>query len=272
MSKSKRALIQIALSLVLAIVAGVLIFKWSSNVTQTASVTQVTETVPVVVTKVDLGRGVKLKEDMLEVRKYTVDSRPSGAFSDPKQLMGRVLNQGVGANEAITDMRLADESIMGGGVSALIEPGMRAMAVRGNSVMGLSGFVRPGDRVDVIVSLSAGRGGKPETKVVLEKIRVLATGKQLSAPDEEGKTASVDVYTLELTPEQSEKLALVSTRGTLHFALRNEQDDEHITTTGATIRKALASLRPVSRPSGTQRKARAKVEVITGVSRSSVRF
>nr|WP_321512875.1 Flp pilus assembly protein CpaB [uncultured Pseudodesulfovibrio sp.] len=272
MNKSKRSLIQIVLSLVLAVIAGVLIFNWSSKVTNTKQSTRVADTVPVVVAKVDMKRGSKLTEEMVEVRKFTADSRPPGAFSDPENIFGRVLSQSVGANEAVTATRLADESIIGGGVSALIEPGKRAMAVKGNAVMGLSGFVRPGDRVDVIVTLVVGKEDKPVTKLVLEQIKVIATGTQLSPPDEEGKTASVDVYTLELTPAQSESLALASTQGTLHFALRNEQDEESIRTTGSDVRKTLAALRPARSVRQGKSKKSEQVEIITGGMRSSVKF
>jgi len=270
MSKSKRALIQITLSLLLAIVAGVLIFTWASGVKR-APVAQVADMVPVVVAKADMKRGVKLTAELVEVRKFTADSRPSGAFSEIPELEGRVLNQAVGVNEAVTAMKLADESVMGGGISAMITPGKRAMAVKGNKVMGLAGFVRPGDRVDVIVSMTVGQDEDPVTKLVLEQVKVLATGEQLSPPGEDGKVASVDVYTLELTPEQSERLALAATRGTLHFALRNEQDTGNILTTGSDVRKTLAALRPkpvVSR----NRRPSTKIEVITGGSVSSVKF
>jgi pilus assembly protein CpaB len=273
MSKSTRALVQITLSLVLAIIAGVIIFKWTNGVKQSAPVAVVEDTVPVVVAKTDLSRGVKLTEEMLEVRKFTKASRPSGAFAEAKQVEGRVLNQAVGQGDALTPIKLADKSIMGGGVSALITPGKRAMAVKGNEVMGLSGFVRPGDRVDVIVSLTVGRDEKPVTKLVLERVKVLATGTQLSPPNEEGKTASVGVYTLELTPPESERLALASTQGTLHFALRNEQDNADVRTLGTTVPRTLAALRPKQKAPHVRRTRRSvNIEVITGTNRSTVKF
>ena len=272
MSKTRKALIQIILSLLLATVAGVMIFNWTSGVQQKNAVAiKAAETVSVVVAKADMKRGVKLTAELVEVRKFTADSRPSGAFDEPAKLVGRVLNQAVGANEAVTALKLADESVMGGGVSALITPGKRAMAVKGNAVMGLAGFVRPGDRVDVIVSLTVGQNDDPVTKLVLEQVKVLATGTQLSPPDEDGQAASVDVYTLELTPAQSERLALASTRGTLHFALRNEQDVENVRTTGSDVPKTLAALRPVPQVKRS-RKSAVSVEVITGGSISSVKF
>lgn len=271
MSKSKRALIQIVMSLLLAVVAGVLIFNWTSGVKNNAPVAQLANTVPVVVAKADIKRGAKLTAEMIEVREFTADSRPSGAFSELEKLEGRVLSQAVGVNEAVTALKLADDSVLGGGVSALIKPGKRAMAVKGNSVMGLAGFVRPGDKVDVIVSLTVGQNDEPKTKVVLERVRVIATGTELIPPDEDGKAASVDVYTLELTPVESERLALASTQGTLHFALRNEQDDEQTLTTGTDVPKTLAALRP-TRKTSVRKSRRINIEIITGVSRSSVRF
>ena len=111
--------------------------------------------------------------------------------------------------------------MLGGGVSAMITPGKRAMAVKGNAVMGLAGFVRPGDRVDVIVSLEVGRRDDPKTKLVLEKVKVLATGTELTPPDEDGMTASVDVYTLELTPRGKRTAGPVRHPG--HPALRLAQ-------------------------------------------------
>jgi len=273
MSKSTRALVQISLSLILALAAGVLIFNWTKGVSNKA-VPKAAETVRVVVAKIDMKRGVKLTEKMVEVRKYNTASRPSGAFSDPAKLVGRVLNSNVGVNEALTATKLADESVIGGGVSAMIEPGKRAMSVKGNAVMGLAGFVRPGDRVDVIVAMSKDKNDNPVTKIVLEMVKVIATGTELQPPTKEGKNASVDIYTLELTPAQSELLALAATQGTLHFALRNEQDEEHILTTGSNVSKTLAALRPKPkpRPKSKSRRSGTKVEVITGGTRSSVKF
>jgi pilus assembly protein CpaB len=118
-----------------------------------------------------------------------------------------------------------------------------------------------------------GRDEKPVTKLVLERVKVLATGTQLSPPNEEGKTASVGVYTLELTPPESERLALASTQGTLHFALRNEQDNADVRTLGTTVPRTLAALRPKQKAPHVRRTRRSvNIEVITGTNRSTVKF
>jgi len=280
MSKSTRALIQIGVALMLAIVAGVLIFMWTSRLTQQQAAkpaVQAPVTVNVVVAKDNIHRGSKLTEDMLAIRKFTPDSRPAGSFATIEELEGRVLNTNIGANEAVTEVKLADASVMGGGVSALIEPGKRAMAVKGNKVMGLSGFVRPGDRVDVLLTIQEEMRGKGKevyvTKLVLEHIKILATGNELSPPDADGKTASVEVYTLEVSPTEAERLALAATRGTLNFALRNEQDEEKIETGGQTVAQALAALRPTPKPGkASVYRPRQTVQIITGGSTKTLKF
>lgn len=273
MSKSTRALLQIGLALMLASVAGVLIFMWTNKLTNQPTQTAVApKTVPVVVAQVDIRRGAKLKPEMLQVKEFTPDSKPNGSFATIEEIEGRVLNVDVSGNEAVTNMKLADPSVIGGGMSALISQGKRAMSVRGNIVLGLAGFVRPGDRVDVIVTLPHGYDKKPVTKLVLEKVKVLATGKQINPPDEEGMTASVEVYTLELTPKEAERLALAATQGTLNFALRNEQDDEEVLTYGVNERQALAALRPKPKPRRGTKRTIHKVEVITGGDSRTLKF
>lgn len=276
MSKSSRAVIQISIALILALGAGVLMFKWTRSVARQQPAAAQVETSPVVVAKIDISRGVKLTAEMLEIRQYTPASSPAGAFGDIQSVEGRVLNVALGPNEAVTAKKLAGESVLGGGVSALIEPGKRAMSVKGNEVMGLAGFVRPGDRVDVLVSWVVGKDDDPVAKLVLERVKVIATGTEL-APNDDGKTASVDVYTLELSPQESERLALAATQGTLHFALRNELDGETVLTTGETVESALASLKPAPKPK--RRKGQRKrvappvtVEVITGSNTRKMRF
>jgi pilus assembly protein CpaB len=175
-----------------------------------------------------------------------------------------------------------------GGVSAIVTPGKRALAVKGDKVIGLSGFIRPGDRVDVLVTLEdpTSKREKQITKIVLEDIPVLATGTQMENGDknEKGETSPVDVYTLQVTPEEGEKLALASTQGRLQFALRNPTDVETVLTTGATIPKTLASFRlpekkrPVSSSSKTKKKQKKAddsfltVHVIKGDAVNKVKF
>ena len=144
--------------------------------------------------------------------------------------------------EPVLEYRLAPENVTTGGVSAVIQSGMRAVAVKGDKVIGISGFIQPGNRVDVLVTLKDPRSKEETTKLVLSNVQVLAAGTEV-VENEEGKPNPVDVYTLEVDPEQAEKLSLAATKGKLQFALRNMMDTETVLTKRATIPHTLASLR-----------------------------
>jgi pilus assembly protein CpaB len=117
---------------------------------------------------------------------------------------------------------------------------MRAIAVKGDKIIGISGFVNPGNRVDVIVTVKDPGTKKIKSKIFLENLAVLATGTQIQT-NEKGEPMPVDVYTLEVTPKQAEKVALAASEGRLQFALRGVTDSEDVRTNGMTIPELLAS-------------------------------
>ncbi len=143
------------------------------------------------------------------------------------------------------------------------------MAVKGDKVLGISGFINPGNRVDILVTMTDRKRKRETTKIVLENVHVLATGKEIQRNDK-GDPSPVDVYTLEVTPEEGEKLALAASKGKLQFALRNVTDTETVLTRGATVDKTLASFRPPVPPK--VRRSRASVQVIKGSKKKSVKF
>ena len=144
------------------------------------------------------------------------------------------------ANDPITEHKLAPTSIETGGVAAVLKPGKRAIAVKGDKVIGIAGFINPGNSVDVLVTVKNPDTEQEKTKIVLENIRVLATGTQIQENDK-GEPAPVDVYTLEVGSEEAEKLALAATEGQIQLALRSVTDTEEVYTEGITIPQLLAS-------------------------------
>ena len=138
------------------------------------------------------------------------------------------------------ETKLAPASITAGGIAAVVKTGKRAIAVKGDKVIGLAGLINAGNVVDVLVSIEDPRDKKKVTKLVLENILVLATGSQVEK-NEKGEPSPVDVFTLEVSPEEGEKLALSSTEGKLQLALRNSMDTEIVLTGGATIPDTLES-------------------------------
>lgn len=268
MNGSLKSFTQLGLALLLALSAGILVYQWM-QAKATAGRGQAVRTAPLVVATRELPAGARLAPDMLRVQNYPEAMLPAQHYATASEVEGRILASSMSANEPLTPSRLAGEAAAGG-ISAVITPGKRAMAVKGNKVMGLAGLIRPGNMVDVLVTLPVdNNAAKTMTKVVLENVPVLAAGSQMTTEKDES-AQHADIYTLELTPQESEKIALASTQGTLHFALRNASDTETVLTEGADARTALASYR-------TQRVVRAHgagnaVEIITGSKRSQVTF
>jgi pilus assembly protein CpaB len=232
-----RAVVPIVLALVVAVVASFLLYKWMKKQTAPKKVAEV-KTVQVVVAEVDLYPGMKLKSEMMKTVSYLEESLPMGHFIAPEKAAGRVVITPMKRQELILESRLAPATVKQGGMAAIITPGKRAVSIAGNKVLGSSGLINPGDRVDILLTA----GG--ENKTVFENVLVLATGPRLRR-NSEGKPSPVNVYTLEVTPEQGEKIILAANSGKIHFALRSVIDTETVLTTGATRKEILAAYRPV---------------------------
>lgn len=199
------------------------------------------ETQEVLVAMIDLSWGTAITEDMIKKEFYLKKSLPPGYYSNPSYLVGRIVLFPIKANEPILESRLAPRSIKTGGVAAVISHKKRAVAVKVDKPIGVAGFIQPGNRVDVLVTITTGKNPFSITKIVLENILVLAAGPETERKGKEEKPTDVENVTLEVTPEEAEKLALAVTEGKLQLALRNFSDTEDVITKGATIPSLLAS-------------------------------
>ena len=122
-------------------------------------------------------------------------------------------------------------------MAATIPPGMRAVAVRVNDVVGVAGFVTPGMRVDILIAGNppgAGAQAGTQTKTLLQNIEVLSAGQNIQK-DAEGKPVSVPVVNLLVTPEQAEILSLASNETRIQLVLRNPTDKETVKTPGTAV-------------------------------------
>jgi pilus assembly protein CpaB len=211
--------------LALALTAGGGLAYATYNYMQSAPVrTVTTPTQPIVVAAADLQIATELSTDDLRVVQWPKGNAPEGAFSSPSDLIGRGLISSVVRNEPILAGKLAPKEA-GAGLPPVIPPGMRAVSVRVNEVIGVAGYVLPGTHVDVLATASPTQQVQDmTTKVVLTNIQVLAAGTRLEQDQKDGKPMSVNVVTLLVTPEQSERLALASTEGKVQLALRNPLD------------------------------------------------
>ncbi len=248
-----RALIPIALALIVAVVASVFIYSWMKKriAPKEVRVKEEIKTLNVAVAKINLNPGTKISSDMLkektmmiETAPFLEESLPPGYFTNTAKLIGRVVLTPIKNKELILESRLAPVDVRRGGMAAILKPGKRAVSVSGNKVLGLSGFINPGDKVDILLLTTDPKTNQQVNKTVFENLLVLAAGTQL-ARNAEGKPSPVDIYTLEVTPEQGEKITLASSSGKLQFALRSVLDTETVLTTGATQPEILASYRPI---------------------------
>ena len=235
-----RPMLLLAAAVIIALATSIMAYNWMKK--ETAAKEANLQTLPVAVAVTDLSWGTALNKEMIKTTPFLRGSLPPGEhFSDAASLEGKVLIMPVKANEPILRSRLAPDSIATGGVAAVVDPNKRAMAVRVDKVIGVSGFVHPGNRVDVLVSLQqSGQGNNPITKIVLQNIPVLAAGTEMEQRGKNEKPVAVDVITLELTPDQAEKLALATSQGKIQLALRNFNSTEEVTTRGATIQTLLS--------------------------------
>jgi len=239
-----KSAIPFLLSLVIAVSGGVFIYTWIQQQQKPVQVVKKeADIIMIAAAAIDLQSGTKLTKEMIKETAFLRESMPKGSFLNAGKLVDRVVVSSLKQGEPIVEHRLAPENVQIGGVSAILSKGKRAVAVKGDKVIGISGFIMPGNRVDVLVTLTEPKMKLEKTKLVLENILVLATGEQLEK-NSKGNQSPVDVYTLEVAPEEAEKLALAAAKGKLQFALRNSMDNDSILTKGATISQTLASLSP----------------------------
>lgn len=204
----------------------------------------------VVVAKVDIPLGTKVAADQLSTVQFPANAIPEGTFDSAEKLVGRVTVTNVAAREPVTDFKLAPEG-SAGGLSAVIPAGYRAMTVKVDDVIGVAGFLQPGTMVDVLTVIEqpgSSITGNPISKIVLQNVKVLASGQNLDKPKDEREADAVKAVTLQVTPDQAEKLALASTEGKLRLVLRNgiDQDDEQ--TQGADKKSLLTGERAMPAP------------------------
>ena len=205
----------------------------------------------VVVTVTDLTFGVKLDKEMLRMARYPKESVPEGAFSNIDSVIGQTTKVFMSAREPVTEIKLSSR---GGGLSMLVRPTMRASSLEVNNVSGVSGFVLPGDRVDVLTTVD-GRGANEDavTRTVLQNIEVLAAGQKTEQKD--NKPITVQSVTLLVDPDGAETLALALHEGKIHLVLRNPDDQEVVRVASLTTRQMLDRQALAARSSGVRRPA-----------------
>ena len=273
--KKYRPQLFFAAAAVIGLITSLLVMGWLRNAENrhiAEAAIPVVVTAEVVVAKADLAWGTKLTPEMLQVVNYPAGALPDGYYKSVDDLKDAVLLNDLKTNEVVLRSKLASGKDVGSGVAAVTDPTKRAMSVKVDEVIGVSGFIKPGDHVDVMVTIEPdSKSQNPIAKMILGNLKVLAAGMQYEKNGGEKDPKPVQVMTLEVDIEEAEKLALASTQGKLRLALRNPLNIDKVLTKGANVASLLASFRPKEVKKEVEPES-FYVEVIKGGDRKQVKF
>jgi pilus assembly protein CpaB len=238
--RDKRFIIVIAFAVVFGLVAAGLVGRYLSNLEGRST--------KVVVAKVNIPLSTMITADQLTIQQFPRAITPEGIFTNPDKLIGRVTINNIGVHEPLTDLKLAPVGSEAG-LTGVIAEGFRAITVKVDDVVGIAGLVNPGSWVDIVAVItpegqSSNQG--PTSKIVLQHIRVLATNQDIEQSSEKGQKdkkdstpATIKAVTLQVLPEQAEKLALAQAEGKLQLVMRNSVDKDEVQTAGSNKRSLL---------------------------------
>ena len=216
----RRFLTVLAMSIVLALVVSAVFYQVSARGAH-AKPKQV-ELRDLVTAAQPLPVGATVRREELKLTKVPVDLFPRGGFSKVEDVIDRPVVSNILLDEPVLEGRLAARG-SGSGLAPIIPPGMRAVSVRVNDVVGVAGFVLPGMRVDVLVTGRPPNYNGTITNTVLQNIVVLSAGQTLQ-PESRGQAINAPVVTLLVTPDQAETLTLAGNEGHIQLVLRNGAD------------------------------------------------
>jgi pilus assembly protein CpaB len=222
-----------------AIVCGLAASYMTSRVIAERSQTVEEEKVTVLVARQNIPLGVLISEPekLFEERQFTKGTEPKKGITSFDVLKDKRLSKPLGAEQFVTVDDLLDKA--NAGLQAVMKPGMRAVALKVNAEGNVGGFVLPHSRVD-IVSVVRRNENESVAKVILQNVLVLAVDQSPTRPDDKPAMLASTV-TVEVTPNQAEKLSMASELGPIRLILRSFGDDEKVTTTGSTAKSLLQS-------------------------------
>lgn len=240
--RDKRFIVVLVCAMGFGLIAALLVSRYLSKVKS--------GTGDIVVAKVNIPLSSKITADQLTVLPLPNNATPEGAFTSPEKLIGRVTLTSIAAREAVTEAKLAAQGT-DAGLPAMIAEGCRAMTVKVDDVVGVAGFVTPGAWVDIVAVVSPtdrGTNQGPTSKIVLQHIKVLASDQNFDNQKKDSGVLNVKAVTLEVTPEQAEKLALASAEGKLQLVMRNTVDKNDVQTPGANKQSLMTGERVANVP------------------------
>lgn len=234
---SGRTFSLIVLAGLLAVAAAWMANDWLENQIQPTQVTEAEETVSVMTAALNIPYGQKIEAQHLKQIQMPPSVIPEGTVTGQDELIGKIAQADIIKGEILMSARFSEHQL-GSTLASLIEPTKRAITVRVNDVVGVAGFLLPGNRVDMLASRI--RNKRAYTRTLIEDLKVLAVDQ--TATTDEKDPVIVRAVTLEVTPEEAERIVTARSEGPIQLSLRNPEDDEEIAK--ATPKKR--AVRPVS--------------------------
>jgi len=234
-----RTVLMGAVALVFGLLAASSVYLLGARPTSAAP-----DSTSILVVTADVPRGVSLTPDMLELKPWPKEFVPAGAITSSEGAIDRTVWIPLLKGEPILDSKLASKGA-GRGMASLVPPGMRAVTIQTPNVStGVAGFILPGNKVDVLLTLSNAMPNNPmgggETLTLLQNIEILAVDQRIEAPSENVVDPSqLRSVTLLVTPDEATKLDLGQNKGTLRLSLRNPEDSVTDPISSATLAELL---------------------------------
>lgn len=225
-----------ALALVFGISAALGAYMLVRNPAGTAQM----ETVSVYLAAVDVSRGQTLVAEHLMQREWPKDAVPEGAITDAEAVLDRTATVALMKGDLLSDAKLAPLGA-GRGMAAVIPTGMRAVTIQTpNVATGVAGFILPGNKVDVLMTVSSSGQDDPtgggSSITLLQNVEILAVDQRIDAPqDNKMDLKELRSVTLLVNPPDAARLDLGQNKGVLHLALRNHADVEMAVVEPATL-------------------------------------
>jgi pilus assembly protein CpaB len=195
------------------------------------------EVVQVVVAKMNIPRGMLVTADQIKTREYPKEVLPAEAILKTDDVMDRSTLTPIVKDEPLLESKLSPKGQRG--LASVVAEGMRAFTINTNVASGVAGFILPGNKVDVLLTVASGANdmtGGGVTTTLLQNVEILAVDQRVEAPAE-NKVNSNELrsVTLLVTPSQAAKLSLGQNKGTLYLALRNPKDESPARTRPTTV-------------------------------------
>ncbi|MEH0758649.1 Flp pilus assembly protein CpaB [Vibrio sp. 16] len=198
--------------------------QWMDRQLQPQTELEVVEREPVIIASQEIPAGTPIEEQHITTKLLEVEWRNEGQFTDQNAILGQVVATTIFPGEVLHQNRLAVPG-EGSTLASLIPENKRAVTIRVNDVIGVAGFLLPGNRVDVLNTIKYS-ATSANTVTVLKDIKVLAVDQ--TARTKENKPIIVRAVTLEVSPKDAEKLLTARSKGEIQLTLRNPHEEEKV--------------------------------------------